>query len=95
MTSKGHFEDISDDKEPLHLIINGIAGTGKSYVIHAIHILLQQRCAVTAPTGKASFHIGGTTIHSLLMLPVGSRGNKDLTVQSLTRLQESLNELIR
>ena len=29
--------------------------------------------------------------HSLLKLPVGPRGNKDLTGQSLTRLQEKLD----
>ena len=91
---KDHFEDISDDKEPLRLIINSVAGTGKSYVINAIHNLLGQRCAlITAPTGKASFNIGGTIIHSLLTLPVGPRGNKDLTSQSLTSVQQKLNEI--
>ena len=33
----------------------------------------------------------GVTVHSLLKLPIGSRGNKDLTGQSLCRLQDSLN----
>ena len=53
--------------------------------------LLQNRCVVTATTGKASFNIKGITIHSLLNLPVGLRGNKDLTGQSLCRLQERLD----
>ncbi|CAB4018424.1 ATP-dependent DNA helicase PIF1 [Paramuricea clavata] len=88
---KTHFEDESPEKEPLFLIIIGEAGTGKSYLINAIRNLLQSKCAVTATTGKASFNIRGVTIHSLLKLPIGTRGNKDVTGQSLCRLQESLN----
>lgn len=68
-----------------------MAGTGKSYLINAIRGLLHNKCAVTATTGKAAFNINGVTIHSLLKLPVGSRGNRDLTGQSLIRLQQSLN----
>ncbi len=88
---KEHFEDTSVDKDPLCLIIVGVAGTGKSYLINSLRNLLQNKCAVTGTTGKASYNIKGVTIHSLLKLPVGSRGNKDLTGQSLCRLQESLN----
>ena len=90
---KTHFEDESPEKEPLCLIIIGEAGTGKSYLINAIRNLLQSKCAVTATTGKASFNIRGVTIHSLLKLPIGTRGNKDVTGQSLCRLQESLNSI--
>ena len=90
---KSHFDDTSSDRESLCLIINGVAGTGKSYLINAIRNLLQSRCAVTATTGKAAYNIRGVTIHSLLKLPIGSRGNKDLTGQSLCRLQESLNNI--
>ena len=68
----------------------GQAGTGKSYLINALRNLLQSKCAVTATTGKASYNIRGVTIHSLLKLPVGARGNKDLTGQSLYRLQDNL-----
>jgi chromosomal replication initiation ATPase DnaA len=82
-----HSEQLSP-KDPLLLIIIGLGGTGKSYLIHAIQNLLQLRCAVTATTGKASSNIGGTTIHSLLKLPVGPRRNKDLSGSSLVRLQE-------
>ena len=33
---KSHFDDTSNEAEPLCLIINGVAGTGKSYLINAI-----------------------------------------------------------
>ena len=90
---KSHFYDVSSEKEPLCLIIIGVAGTGKSYLINAIRNLLQDKCSVTATTGKASYNIRGITVHSLLKLPIGSRGEKDLTGQSLCRFQESLNRV--
>ena len=48
---------------------------------------------MTATTGKAAFNIHGCTIHSLLKLPVGAKGNKDFTGQSLVRLQNTLKEI--
>ena len=62
---KSHFDDTSSEKEPLCLIINGVAGTGKSYLINAIR-----------------------------NISIGSRGNKDLTGQSLCRLQESVDNIV-
>ena len=82
-------------KESHYCLINGVAGTGNSYLINAIRNLLQSNCAVTATTGKAAYNIRGVTVHSLLKLklPVGQRGNKYLTGQSLCRLQESVNNI--
>ena len=88
-----HLQNNSNDKEPLCLIIYGVAGTGKSYLINAPRNQLQNKCAVTATTGKASYNIKGITIHSLLKLPVGPRGNKDISGQSLLQLQENLKEI--
>ncbi|CAB3986136.1 ATP-dependent DNA helicase PIF1 [Paramuricea clavata] len=51
------------------------------------------KCVVTATTGKAAYNIRGVMVHSVLKLPIGSRGNKDLTGQSLCRLQESVNNI--
>jgi ATP-dependent exoDNAse (exonuclease V) alpha subunit len=86
-----HFNSISSNREPLRLIIVDVAGTGKSYLINALRNLLQGKCAVTATTGKASYNIRGITIHSLVKLPIGSQGKKELAGQSLCRLQNSLN----
>ena len=90
---KSHSDDLSSEKEPLCLVINGVAGTGKSYLINAVRNLLQSKCAVAATTGKAAYNIRGVTVHSLLKLPIGSRGKKDLTGQSLCRLQDSVNNI--
>lgn len=48
---KEHF-DSPIPKCPLHLIINGVARTGKSYLISAFKSLLQRSCVVSATTGK-------------------------------------------
>ena len=90
---KSHFEDNSVDKDPLCLIVVGVGGTGKSYLINAMRNLLQAKCAVTATTGKAAFNIRGTTLHSLLRLPVGSRGQSVLKGQTLSRFQQSLHHI--
>ena len=55
-------------KEPLWLIINGVAGTGKRYLIDGVYNYLKNKCIVTATTGKASHNINEVTIHSLLTL---------------------------
>ncbi|XP_028405258.1 uncharacterized protein LOC114527764 [Dendronephthya gigantea] len=90
---ENHFNDPSCDKQSLCLIINGVAGTGKSCLINGIRNLLQGKCAVTATTGKAAYNINGVTVHSLLKLPIGPRGKNDLKGESLCRLQDSLNDI--
>ena len=54
-----------DDGE--NIFITGCAGTGKTLLLRIIIERLERqgrRVAKTAPTGLASTHIGGTTIHS-------------------------------
>lgn len=89
-----HLNTCTDrTQDSVSLIINGVVGTGKSYLINAIRVLLGEKCAITATTGKAAFNINGVTIHSLLKLPVGAKGNKDLTGQNLMKLQESVRKI--
>ena len=80
-------------KEPLRLIINGVAGTGKSYLINGLYNHLKDKCIVTATTGKASYNINGVTIHSLLRLPNNSATQKDLLGRGLSRIQERLQHI--
>ena len=51
------------------MIVSGTAGTGKSYLIHCLRLLLQQQVRVATPTGVADFSVDGHTLHSLLSLP--------------------------
>ena len=78
-------------EEPLLLIVNGEAGTGKSYLINALRNHLQHRCIVTATTGKASYQIRGITIHSYLRLPIGPNSQRELNGQPLIDMQEKLS----
>ena len=71
-------------KEPLRLIINGVAGTGKSYLINGVYNHLKDKCIVTATTGKASYNINIATVHSLLRLPINS------TTQKICRVKHFL-----
>ena len=74
---------------PLRIIVSGTAGTGKSYIINCLRLLLQNKVRVAAPTGVAAFNVDGHTIHSLLSLP--TKGEyKDLTGEYLQQLQHSL-----
>jgi ATP-dependent DNA helicase PIF1 len=49
-----------------NLFVTGGAGTGKSFTIEVMVLalnVLQKRVALTATTGNAAVHIGGTTLH--------------------------------
>ena len=84
---KAHMD--TDNPTPLRMVISGTAGTGKSYLINCLRLLLQDKVRVVAPTGVAAFNIDGNTLHSLLCLPVKGEF-KDLQGEQLKRLQQSL-----
>jgi len=54
---------------PLQLMVCGTAGTGKTYLICALGVLLGSLMKTTATTGKASSSIAGMTIHTGTCLP--------------------------
>ncbi|CAN0450826.1 unnamed protein product, partial [Ascophyllum nodosum] len=70
------------------MLVLGTAGTGKSWLVYALSNLLGDHVRRAAPTGMAAFLIGGSTLHSLLSLPV--RDRKDLQGDSLKKLQARL-----
>ena len=79
----------ADHPPPLRLIVSGTAGTGKSYLINCLRLLLNHRVRVAAPTGVAAFNIDGHTLHSLFSLPV--KGDfKELQGERLHQMQQSL-----
>ena len=82
-----HLEAI--EPAPLKLIISGTAGTGKSYLINCLRLLLRDKVRVAAPTGVAAFNVDGHTLHSLLSLP--TKGDyKDLNGEHLHKMQQHL-----
>lgn len=75
--------------QPLHMIIQGIVGIGKSYLIHCIRNALhaciptkENPLIILAPTGIATFNIQASTIHAALRIPI--REMKPLQGQALT-----------
>ena len=89
-TVREHAE--ADHPPPLRLIVSGTAGTGKSYLIHCLRLLLDHHVRVAAPTGVAAFNIEGHTLHSLLSLPV--KGDfKELQGEQLHQMQQSLADM--
>ena len=67
---RGHSESSNPSQSPLRMVVSGTAGTGKSYLIQCLKLLLKDRLCVAAPTGVAAFNVDGYTLHSLLSLPV-------------------------
>ena len=75
------------------MIVSGTAGTGKSYLIHCLRLILQAKVRVVATTGVAVFNVDGNTLHSFLSPP--TKGDvKDLESEHLNRIQQSLEYLI-
>ena len=76
--------------EPFYHFISGGARTGKSVLISALYQTLNRhfnfhfpnpekvKILLLAPTGMAAFHIGGTTIHQALGIPVSQNSSLPL-----------------
>jgi hypothetical protein len=85
--TKHHQQELkSSECKPLRLILHGIAGTGKSFLLQMLRQKLKKYAFFSATTGAAVCVIEGRTIHSLLALPTRAWHQKPLT--SLHNLQE-------
>lgn len=54
------------------VFITGKAGSGKTTLVEELAARCSRRFAVVAPTGVAALRAGGTTIHALFKIPVGT-----------------------
>ncbi|EXU95902.1 AAA ATPase, helitron and PIF1-like helicase domain protein [Metarhizium robertsii] len=96
-TVMDHF--LTQDRSQLLLNVDGGGGTGKSYLINLLSAHLQAATGGrgtpvwrAAPTGVAGNQISGTTLHSLLHLPI----NKDfrpLSAIDKAQLQKKLKDI--
>ena len=85
---QSHFS--SEINGQLLMMIIGLAGSGKSYIINTIRGLLDNSCKVSAYFGIAAFNVSGTTLHSLLQLPIQGKRNGPLISTALSKLQDDL-----
>ncbi|XP_066929609.1 uncharacterized protein [Clytia hemisphaerica] len=85
---KDHVQGINLD--PLLMILTGIAGSGKSYLINCIKRLLGEKCSLTAFFGIAAFNINGKTLHTTLQLPIRGKNKHELKGKALEILQEGM-----
>ena len=90
---QNHFMCTSENKEQLLMMITGLGGSGKSYVIQALTNILNKKCRVCAYFGIAAFNIKGYTLHSLLQLPIKGKKNGPLNSSALARLQHDLDDV--
>ena len=84
---------------PVYHFITGGAGTGKSVLIKAVYQSLNRfftsnsvaaqpeeiTVLLMAPTGKAAFNIGGTTIHSALGITTNENTSTETHMRDQTK----------
>ena len=70
-------DSLAPVNHPKSAHVSGVGGTGKSFLIKAIKLLVgkiwpskEVTVAVAAPTGLAAFIVGGLTTHRLFQLPI-------------------------
>lgn len=59
------------NKSNRNIFLTGRAGTGKTTFLQHLKKFSPKKMVITAPTGVAAMHAGGTTLHSLFLLPFG------------------------
>lgn len=72
-----------------NIFLTGKAGTGKTTLLHYIKEHTYKSCVIAAPTGIAALNAGGTTLHSLLQLPIGA-----FIPDSMAQLPSMPNQLL-
>ena len=63
--------------------VTGVAGTGKSHLLHFLTKNTMRACAVVAPTGVAALNARGQTINSFFHFPMGFLDPDELNSEKL------------
>jgi len=81
-------QTFHSNNNQLLMILNGVAGCGKTFTINAICTYLKETVKRAAPTAKAAFLIRGETLHALLHINSNTNSFKKLLDNVLAELQE-------
>ena len=98
---------VKMSRQPVYRFLSGGAATGKSYVLRALRESAERYfrsraganhelhwTMTVAPTGKAAFLIGGSTIHSVFHVPANQSLNfKRLDHESLNSLRSQIGHV--
>lgn len=98
---------IKTSSEPLYRFLSGGAGVGKSFVIQALYQTVlkflnkhagddfnKRRILLLAPTGKAAYHIKGSTIHNgLKITPSNKLEHRPLSASQLNTLRNQISSV--
>ena len=84
--TKGQRKVLKACLEGQHVFFTGVAGTGKSFLLHDIISKLKEKytkkeeIAVTASTGLAAVNIGGVTLNSFAGIGLGQGSKEEIAL---------------
>ena len=87
------FDNIETTRD--NIFVTGRAGTGKSTLLGHLSWNTSKQVVICAPTGVAALNVGGQTIHSLFLLPIGVIADREIEQSAaLRKLLNTIDTLV-
>jgi ATP-dependent exoDNAse (exonuclease V) alpha subunit len=87
------FDHIETTRQ--NIFVTGRAGTGKSTLLNHLSWNTSKQVVICAPTGVAALNVGGQTIHSLFLLPIGVIADHEIDQNApLRKLLNTIDTLV-
>ncbi|MEO7124007.1 MAG: AAA family ATPase [Lacisediminihabitans sp.] len=87
------FDNIETTRD--NIFVTGRAGTGKSTLLNHLSWNTSKQVVICAPTGVAALNVGGQTIHSLFLLPIGVIADREIEQSAaLRKLLNTIDTLV-
>jgi ATP-dependent exoDNAse (exonuclease V) alpha subunit len=87
------FDNIETTRD--NIFVTGRAGTGKSTLLGHLSWNTSKQVVICAPTGVAALNVGGQTIHSLFLLPIGVIADREIDQSpALRKLLNTIDTLV-
>ena len=87
------FDNIETTRD--NIFVTGRAGTGKSTLLNHLSWNTSKQVVICAPTGVAALNVGGQTIHSLFLLPIGVIADREIEQSAaLRKLLNTMDTLV-